>query len=403
MIKKSFFSVVFERFRAASSTQAVSLAIVATLGVTMWGPSAHSQTDDYTSAYIGYHLNNFEYSEKIWTKLAQEGDMNSQYALGVMQLRGESKNSSPENAYKWFSMAADQGHSTAMFNVGVALWEGSGVKQDRNHALSWWQKSAEKGDSGAQFNLGLAYYLGEERDRDIEEAAKWISLAEQQNHPEANRVLQAIMDENPVIAARLKDRPQPNANQGQSQDQNTAAIAAPKEPEASTSTEASTQANTQATTDNTATSAGNSYWKTASGVQLKSDPKRSAPSFTELPEDTPVDVIQTRGEWAKVTLPDGLKTWIFNKFLSVQGSTGSITGTNVRVRPRASTDNNTSPPLGVYKNGDKVTVLNRYENWTQIRAPKYVGGWVPLSALEKYRDSQEGRKDLWSKRVSEGL
>ena len=374
------------------------ITILITLSGALSGP-AMAQSDDYTSAYIGYHLNNFEYAEKIWTELANDGDMNSQYALGVMQLRGESKNSSPEKAYQWFLLAAKKGHSTAMFNVGVALWEGSGVEQDREEALEWWQQSAEKGDSGAQFNLGLAYYLGEILPRDIDTAAKWISKAEQKNHPEANRVLQAIMDENPKIAAQLKDRPKPDPNQTPT----NGAIARPVEP---TQGENATVANTQSdstTVNTTAPSGGNTYWKTSVSTQVRSSPKTNAPAFLDLPVDTPVEILQTRGSWSKLTLPTGLKTWIYNKYLTVEDQTGTIKGSGVRVRPKASTNNTTSPPLGIYREGDKVRVLNRYENWTQIRAPKYIGGWVATKDLTKYQDSEENRQALWDKKISEGL
>ncbi|NKB61527.1 MAG: hypothetical protein GKR95_25200 [Gammaproteobacteria bacterium] len=365
-------------------------------------PFAFAQTDDYTSAYIGYHLNNFEYSEKIWTELAKNGDMNSQYALGVMQLRGESTNSSPKKAFEWFSMAAEQGHSTAMFNVGVALWEGSGVEQNREEALVWWEQAANKGDSGAQFNLGLAHYLGEEKQRNIEVAAKWISLAEQQNHPEANRVLQAIIDENPGVTSKIVSQ----GTVAQPDNQTGSEIAAPSTVEISSPEPAESEPEAVVTTDQpeeTPPSDTQTYWKTSLASDLRSSPKKNAPAFLPLPAETPVDVIQTRGQWSKVTLPEGLKTWIYNKYLITNADSGTVNGTNIRVRPNASTDNATSPPLGIYRNGDEVKVLNQYETWAQIRAPKYIGGWIPTKNLVSYNDTKENRQALWALRAGEGL
>ncbi|NKB77570.1 MAG: SH3 domain-containing protein [Gammaproteobacteria bacterium] len=392
-------TVTFSKQVILHSQQHLRNAVLTIFLFVGWSSLVFAQTDDYTSAYIGYHLNNFEYSEKVWTELAQNGDMNSQYALGVMQLRGESANSSPQKAFKWFDMAAQQGHSTAMFNVGVALWEGSGVEQNRETALAWWEQAANKGDSGAQFNLGLAYYLGEEKQRNIEVAAKWIGLAEQQNHPEANRVLQAIMDENPSVAAKIVSQ----GTVSQSTNQNNAEIAAPELVETTapeSEHESEIVINEQ---EETPTSGAQTFWKTSITAELRSSPKKNAPVFTQLPVDTPVEILQTRGPWSKVTLPEGIKTWIYNKYLVTNADSGTISGTNVRVRPQASTDNTSSPPLGIYRNGDEVKVLNQYETWTQIRAPKYIGGWVLTKNLASYNDNEANREALWAKRVAEGL
>ena len=114
-----------------------------------------AQSEEYQKAFSAYQVQDFPNAERIWKSLAEKGDFNAQYALGVMELRGETQNPSNENAFRWFLEAANQGHVTAMFNVGVAFWEGAGTAQDKRMALQWWEQSAEAGDSGAQFNLGL--------------------------------------------------------------------------------------------------------------------------------------------------------------------------------------------------------------------------------------------------------
>ena len=156
----------------------------------------YGQSDQYKEAYAAYQTQNFEKASSIWTRLAEDGDFNAQYALGVMELRGETETADPKQAFEWFQLAADQGHTTAMFNLGVAYWEGAGVKRDRERALKWWERSANSGESGAQYNLGLAYYIGEEIPADLQRATKWIGMAAEQNHPEAKRMYLALTHEN---------------------------------------------------------------------------------------------------------------------------------------------------------------------------------------------------------------
>ena len=255
-------------------------ALAAAIIVVFSGP-ATAQSETYKLAYSAYQTQNFSKADALWRRLANEGDINAQYALDVMELRREAPNATPKKAFNWFNKVAVKGHSTAMFNVGVAYWEGSGVQKDREKALEWWQQSAEARDSGAQFNLGLAYYIGEEKDTSLAVAAKWIGMAAEQNHPEARKIYEILIKENPELAEAVETY---------------------------------------------------SYWKTTLDSAIIIEPGIAGKIFYTLPESSPVEIIQSDNNWTKITLPEGLKTWVFEKFLSVSGSNGTITRSGVRVR-----------------------------------------------------------------------
>lgn len=358
---------------------------------------AVAQSTRYEEAFKAYQNQNFSDAEVAWIELADSGDVNAQYALGVMHLRQEASDSSPAAAFSWFEKAAAQGHATAMFNLGVAYWEGAGVEQNKDQALTLWEQSALKGDSGAQFNLGLAYYIGEQREPDIQTAARWISLAAEQNHPEAKRILSVIQTElnqgKQVAAAATQD--------------NTAAA----EGEQSKSSQASTletaslapleqgSANQQVSRTSTEQK---SYWKTVSRVTTAYH-KPGGIALQEIPGGTPIEIIGQEGGWARFSLPDGLRTWIYSKFISVDGDRGLINAEAVRVRPRPSTDNSTSPPLGRYENGEQVTILGQQGDWTEIRAPKTIGAWIKIEDITEYQDSEENRQQQWQQSLANGL
>ena len=352
---------------------------------------AHAQSSRYEEAFKAYQNQNFTDAEVTWIELADSGDVNAQYALGVMHLRQEASDSSPVAAFSWFEKAAAQGHATAMFNLGVAYWEGAGVEQNKDQALTLWEKSALKGDSGAQFNLGLAYYIGEQREPDIETAARWISLAAEQDHPEAKRILGVIQNE-------LEQGQQVASTAGGSNDQSQSAGVSAIE----TASLAPASEVGSSNQSSSATAVMKKYWKTADRSTTAFH-KPGGVVLQDIPAGTPVEIIGQEGGWAKFSLPDGLRTWIFSKFISIDGDQGVINAEAVRVRPKPSTDNSTSPPLGQYKRDERVTVIGQQGDWTEIRAPKSVGAWIKIEDIVEYEDTAENRQNSWQQSLAAGM
>ncbi len=356
---------------------------------------AIAQSTRYEEAFKAYQNQKFSDAEVTWIELAGTGDVNAQYALGVMHLRQEASDSSPAAAFSWFEKAAAQGHATAMFNLGVAYWEGAGVEQNKDQALTLWEQSALKGDSGAQFNLGLAYYIGEQRESDIQTAARWISLAAEQGHPEAKRILGVIQTElkqgEQVAAVKVQDG-NASAKQKQSGGAKTSETASltPSGQDGSGEQASETSAEKQ------------KYWKTVNR-DTTAYHKPGGIALNEIPGGTPIEIIGQEGGWARFSLPDGLRTWIYSKFINVDGDRGVINAEAVRVRPRPSTDNNTSPPLGRYKNGEQVTILGQQGEWTEIRAPKNIGAWIKIEDITEYQDTAANRRQQWQQSLAGGM
>ncbi len=399
-----FFSLLRHRF------------LLAALLCLAFALQANAQSLRYKEAFSAYQTQNFVAAENTWTDLANGGDINAQYALGVMHLRQEASDASPAAAFSWFEKAAKQGHATAMFNLGVAYWEGSGVEQNKSQALSLWEESAGQGDSGAQFNLGLAYYIGEERDPNLRLAAQWISLAADQNHPEAKRILSVInselisnkSSESDVVASSSEQSTDVSAAEQSSSV--TAAITEQQEPAQSTQTGTvevagitpqESESTSSAAAKSTADAEENKFWKTVNRSTSLYDTPNGV-SFRELPPGTPLEIKGQSGGWAQITLPDGLRTWIYSKYINVDGDRGVINADAVRIRPTPSTNNSTSPPLGKYRRGERVVVLSTQGDWTEIRAPKKISAWLRVDDVVEYSDTEENRQQQWAKSSANG-
>jgi hypothetical protein len=97
-------------------------------------------------------------------------------------------------AYGEWLPLAELGDAEAQFNLGVLYDEGAGVERNLTTAADWYRKAAEQGFIDAQTNLGIMYYHGLGVDHDLEAAAHWFRLAADQGDVEAMNYLQRIQN-----------------------------------------------------------------------------------------------------------------------------------------------------------------------------------------------------------------
>src|SRR5262245_6551739 len=73
---------------------------------------------------------NFAEAARWYLKLAQQGDVRAQTALGLMYDRGDGVAKDPAAAHRWWSFAAAANDPGAQYNLGLAYARGDGVAQD---------------------------------------------------------------------------------------------------------------------------------------------------------------------------------------------------------------------------------------------------------------------------------
>jgi TPR repeat protein len=112
-----------------------------------------------------------------YRKAAEQGVAAAQYNLGVMFANGQGVAQNNEEATKWFLKAAGQGIDNAEINLGDLYAEGEGASKNYAEAEKWYRKAAERGVASAAFNLGVMYDLGQGVTRDYDEAIKWYTKA----------------------------------------------------------------------------------------------------------------------------------------------------------------------------------------------------------------------------------
>ncbi|MCL2389923.1 MAG: sel1 repeat family protein [Endomicrobia bacterium] len=161
-------------------------------------------------------------------KLAEHGDAQAQYNLGMMYLYGEDTKETdkllkqvaeqgligtfaapgdklytlekPKKDYTaalyWLTKSAKQGNADAQLILGRMYVNGEGINQNYKEAVKWFRKAAEQGNVDAQYSLALMYSLGTGVKRNRMEEFYWCRKAAEQNHKKAQAMLGLIYSEN---------------------------------------------------------------------------------------------------------------------------------------------------------------------------------------------------------------
>jgi len=104
---------------------------------------------DMQAGWQAYTAGDYETAIGEWRPLAEAGDFQAAYALGMAyQIKGE-----PAGAVPWYEQAASAGLTEAQILLGTIYAEGSDVPRDLVRAYAWLYKAAEKKSPNAQLIL----------------------------------------------------------------------------------------------------------------------------------------------------------------------------------------------------------------------------------------------------------
>jgi TPR repeat protein len=172
---------------------------------------------DFQAGLEAYQRGDYATALKEWQPVAEKGDANAEYNLGLLYAKGQGVPQDYKQAVEWYRKAAVQGVAAAQFNLGVIYANGQGVPvnpeeaakwftmasqkgvsaaetslgdlyseakgfQNYAEAQKWYRQAAEKGVASAQFNLGVMYDIGQGTQPDYAEAINWYHKAADQGY-----------------------------------------------------------------------------------------------------------------------------------------------------------------------------------------------------------------------------
>ena len=133
---------------------------------------------DFKKGWEAYSSTDYATALSEWQELADAGDKNAAYGMGLMYGNGFGVDMNDDLALKYYGVAAEQGHAEAQFNLAVMHQNGWGVPPSDESANEWYRRAAEQGITGAQVALGRYYAMDFLDSYDPIEAYKWFNIAE---------------------------------------------------------------------------------------------------------------------------------------------------------------------------------------------------------------------------------
>ncbi len=76
-----------------------------------------------------------------------------------------------------FQALADQGDIDGQYFLGLFYHNGFGVKRDQAESLKWFLKAAQQGDARSQYYAGIMHAAGQGVAKDLAVADMWLSLS----------------------------------------------------------------------------------------------------------------------------------------------------------------------------------------------------------------------------------
>ncbi|KAG9289248.1 hypothetical protein G9A89_007493, partial [Geosiphon pyriformis] len=134
----------------------------------------------------------FEKAFELYSKAAEAGDLDAQYALALCYEYGLGTTKNVEKAFGLYSKAAEAGNTNTQYNLALCYANGKGTKRNEEKAFELYSIAAEAGDLDAQYaiarsaeagniaaqtNLGFCYANGKGTKRNEEKAFGLYSKA----------------------------------------------------------------------------------------------------------------------------------------------------------------------------------------------------------------------------------
>lgn len=107
------------------------------------------------------------------SKAVADGDLKSEYELGVIYLRGFMSEAKPAIGFAYICNAAEKGYAKAQFYLGALFDDGITIRRDYRKARFWYQAAAEQGYPDAMRELSEMYAEGKGGKKNKSLALRW--------------------------------------------------------------------------------------------------------------------------------------------------------------------------------------------------------------------------------------
>ena len=134
-------------------TQRILHSLLISLAISSGATTALA--DDYADGFLAASDGNYKVAYNKWHDLAEQGDANAQFNLGMMYHSGLQVPFDEQKAVYWYQRAADGGNQLAQQYMAIGYQEGwFGLPVDAAKAHYWYQRLKGETDTAAVSNAG---------------------------------------------------------------------------------------------------------------------------------------------------------------------------------------------------------------------------------------------------------
>jgi TPR repeat protein len=107
-----------------------------------------ARADDYADGFLAAHKGDYKIAYAKWHELAEHGDANAQFNLGLMYHSGLQVPFDEKKAVYWYQRAAEGGNQLAQEYMAIGYQEGwFGLPRDGEKSRYWYQRLDSEPDS----------------------------------------------------------------------------------------------------------------------------------------------------------------------------------------------------------------------------------------------------------------
>jgi TPR repeat protein len=132
---------------------------------------------DLAKGQEAYNSGDYQTAIAEWQPLAESGDAEAQFGMGLLNANGFGVPLDDNEALKWYLLAAEQEHANARCNIAVMHANGWGVPQSDAEAFKWYSLAAEQGVTEAQNAVAKMYFGGFGTEQNNVQAHMWYNIA----------------------------------------------------------------------------------------------------------------------------------------------------------------------------------------------------------------------------------
>ena len=143
------------------------------------------RAEELLEAQDAFDRGEFVTALNLFDALAEGGDAQAQYQLGMMYEQGLGTDQDIRIAARWYTQAAEQRSPEGLTALSALHLKGAGVIQNFKESLRLNEQAAALGYAPAQYKLGVAYATGVGTFRDPVKAHMWFNIASASGYPNA--------------------------------------------------------------------------------------------------------------------------------------------------------------------------------------------------------------------------